>query len=104
MTPEHRTDVRRACQGAEEVADVELRWEPPPPPKQGFWWDVAAALRSRPGEWAAVPGKGKSWTNHITQANIRAFAPKGSFDATSRAGQLWVRYIGPTAASPKETR
>lgn len=76
-----------------------LQWGSPPSPRRGYWWGIAAACRARPGEWAAVPDKGGSYTNHVTTAKLPAFGPPGSFEARSHYGQLWIRYVGKVEAS-----
>jgi hypothetical protein len=86
-----------------------LRWETPPEAINGRkagnppipWALIADQLRARPGEWGVVYDG--SHAPHIMQ-RINAgtphwFAPRGAFEATSRAQPsgttaYYVRYIG----------
>jgi hypothetical protein len=61
----------------------------------------AEALRGNPGQWAVwpkdlaskTPQHRSSIAGKIRQGNYAGF-PKGEFEATSRAGAVYVRYIG----------
>ncbi|MFG1794241.1 hypothetical protein [Nocardia sp. NPDC049149] len=73
---------------------------PPKRPGRGsdaFMEEFAAALRRRPGVWAKWPtpiqaSTAGGYTTKILKGVFPAF-PSG-FDATSRNGQLYVRYVG----------
>src|SRR3954471_13743324 len=97
-----------------EKSDSGIVWEAPPaaarssrslphPQLAAF----AAALRSRPGEWALYPRPLSSGSCTVTQQVIKQgqrskWTPAGTFDATVRTvdGQrrLYVRYIGEAEA------
>lgn len=84
----------------------EIQWEQPPPENRGRragskWDDFAAALRSRPGEWALMTDSGdNSMVNRVKKGAPSAFQPEGSFEATGRKQpgtsryKVWARYIG----------
>lgn len=72
--------------------------ELPPDPRgrpPGVYDDVAAALRSRPGEWAKVTtlGKAKPFVSTLRNGRNRSFPPT-EFEAKLRGDDAWVRYIG----------
>lgn len=78
---------------------------PPPEPargRNGMYSEFAAALRSRPGEWAIWPKKHKSdpvAKNAAAQVNrgvLKNF-PAGQFEAVQRGATVYVRYIGGAA-------
>ncbi len=87
-----------------------IRWENPPAttrrgvgrPRDHTWNQVAEQLRARPGQWAVVeddmPANRTAIANHIRQGAILAFAPSGTYDATSRSKQgrvtIYARYVG----------
>lgn len=72
------------------------------PPKKGGprWYEIAEALRAKPGAWALVrSGIYPSAPRSIKRGLLVAFRPAGSFDAVMRSvkdgrGDLWARYIG----------
>lgn len=92
---------------------TDIRFEEPPPRtrrrrKPTKHQTVAAALRSRVGDWAHVgtyptSGSGISMAYTIRKGKLAAYAPAGSFDATSRkvdgAYRVYVRYTGPVGES-----
>lgn len=70
-----------------------------PPPvanEESRWHAVVQSLKERPGQWAQVSdvhGAG-SYTTQIRRGALRDFRPAGDFEAVSRKGVLWVRYVG----------
>lgn len=85
-----------------------LRWEnPPAPARRGGrdtpdgvdWYRIAAQLRARPGEWAAIAeGVETNAPAYIRSARSAAFRPAGAFDAVGRQVRgvytLYARYRG----------
>lgn len=71
-----------------------LRWEDPPEadergtrshPKVADWHLIAAQLRGRPGQWAAIcEAVSTNTTAQVRQGVYAAFRPAGSFDAVGR--------------------
>lgn len=65
----------------------------------GFLMDeFAVALRQRPGAWAKWPedlgtSQAGTYTTNIRNGHLKAFRG-GGFEALSRNGVLYVRYIG----------
>lgn len=58
----------------------------------------AAALRSRPGEWAVWPkpvtrGTARTYATAIARGVLATF-PAGEFEAAERQDTLYVRYVG----------
>lgn len=92
-----------------------VRWEDPPERIRAAgrvdWTPVAEELRARSGHWAVVAEmKGKqdaedrrlrALAGSIRTGNIRAFTPKGSYEAVTRMigdeVRLYVRHVGPPA-------
>ncbi|WP_086846954.1 hypothetical protein [Amycolatopsis kentuckyensis] len=83
----------------------DLTWAPPPPVNRGGrrpsqeWFDIAAKLRQKPGEWAIVksaksPSNASDIAMRIRRGGIEAFAPADTFEATSRSdgGDMFVVY------------
>jgi hypothetical protein len=64
----------------------------------GAWRDEAAELRDRPGEWAVVAtmpsNRAAAMTANIRLGKLAAFRPAGTFEATKRGEDVWVRYVG----------
>jgi hypothetical protein len=63
------------------------------------WEAEAAELRSRPGEWARLTtmpnnSSATSFSSAINNGDRLAFRPAGTFEATTRGADVWVRYIG----------
>ncbi|MCT1689912.1 hypothetical protein M3B11_02875 [Brevibacterium sp. p3-SID960] len=82
-----------------------------PPPKKtaaGRYKDDADTLRAHPGEWALLnldhlkPATRAKYSTMITSGGLQDF-PKGDFEAITRRGQVWVRYIGKPAIRPIAT-
>lgn len=86
-----------------------LRWEDPPPairygnrpaPTSVDWYRVAAQLRAKPGEWAAVAeAVATNAPAMIRSANYAAFRPAGAFDSVGRRTAdgvytIYARYLG----------
>lgn len=74
----------------------------PPAPTHGrnpIYRAFADALRENPGRWAVWPGRFKNRSSTSAQASnikrgtLRNF-PEGEFDAVTREGKLYVRFIG----------
>lgn len=64
---------------------------------------LADAARKRPGEWLKVPERFYShlrypydFSRAVKAAQITAFRPKGSFDAKTREGVVYIKYLGET--------
>jgi hypothetical protein len=87
----------------------EFEFNDPPAPKsagkRSQYREFIAALLSRPGEWAVLPTdhvqEPRMLAYNINSARIIAFAPRGDFEAVSRAQpdgsiKVWVRYVGTT--------
>lgn len=64
---------------------------------------IAATLIKRPGEWALIESYAKQATmssvaHQIKHGKIRAYGPKGTFDAVGRSVEgkhrVWARYLG----------
>jgi hypothetical protein len=63
------------------------------------WQDEADKLRAAPGQWALLVHKPTRSAAANMQQSIRngapaAFRPKGTFEATARGCDVWVRYVG----------
>ena len=88
----------------------EIVWEAPPPSRQGQGGGrpsrmdpLAAALRTRPGEWAlAYQCEASNVASRrmygITRGIAASFRPAGAFEATSRKVdgeyRVYARYVG----------
>lgn len=81
-----------------------LEWEAPPgsTTRKGSKWDpIAAALKSRPGQWACI---GRNMPTGIVttirKGGLICFRPEGAFEAVVRnhtgrwSGDVYVRYVG----------
>lgn len=74
----------------------------PPEPTRGrnpLYSAFADALRENPGRWAVWPRSFKNRSSAgVTAGNIKrgrmANFPSGHFDALSRDGKLYVRFVG----------
>lgn len=86
------------------VSPSAVEWGDPPPAaygaKSALYADAAAALRTRPGEWAKVASDlPPSTASQIRSGRYKAF-PKGEFEITHRKvdgsdlRDVWARYIG----------
>jgi hypothetical protein len=80
-----------------------IRWEEPPPDSRGGAhiqrrYDheaIARELRAHPNEWAVVDGfSNPTWTTLIGKGKLIAYRPAGSFEAISRYGVVYVRFVG----------
>lgn len=100
--------------GAGAVVPQVLRWENPPQPRggggvnggrsNGSKYDaVAEQLRTEPGKWGVIfEGRDRTGAQVITtlirQAKVHCFAPRGSFEAVTRAFYgdhvVYARYLG----------
>lgn len=65
------------------------------------WKAPLDALRSRPGQWAIIPGVSSpgSYARRIQLGEV-GMAQPGEFEAKSHNRQLWVRYVGDGTALP----
>ena len=84
-----------------------LQWKEPPERRAGSyvnWAGIAAALQSRPGDWAIVR-EDVSRSNatmiiyKIRTGGYRGMTPAGAFDARTTAsvdarGDVYARYVG----------
>jgi hypothetical protein len=78
-----------------------VKFGTPPPRKgrEGRYEDDAATLRAHPGEWAQLnldhvkPTTRAKYAQMIKVGKLNDF-PKGEFEAMTRRGEVWVRYIG----------
>lgn len=85
-----------------------LRWEEPPEPsprgnaynpRVADWYRIAAQLRDRRGQWAAVADNAAAYAaTAIRQGVYKAFVPAGSFEAKAvrvdNVLTIYARYIG----------
>lgn len=59
------------------------------------WRRIAAEVRADPSQWHTIDGMpGGITTTIVKRARLAAFEPAGSFDAASRDGDLYLRYLG----------
>lgn len=81
------------------MSAMEIQWEEPPrahntprgPDKElSAFFD---ALRARPGEWARWPRSTGRHTAAAINAGRYRMAPRGEFEATCRAGVIYVRAV-----------
>lgn len=81
-----------------------IEWSDPGPTasRKGSKWDAtAAALKSRPGQWACI-GRDVPTTivTTIRRGELKCFAPEGAFEAVVRnhssrwQGDVFARYVG----------
>ena len=88
---------------------TDIKWQAPPRSATRAvvdWAPIAAALRSRPGEWALVRQNAPHSTdgNSIKTGRLAAFRPAGSFEArthTVGAGRfdVYARFVGEGGAA-----
>jgi len=78
-----------------------LEWKQPPTDGRSRDWPaVAAALTSRPGEWARIAtNTSASLTTRIRQGAIAVFQPAGTFEARSVSVgdgkfDVYARFVG----------
>lgn len=87
--------------------DVDLEWEEPPTLRRGpraadaETRAIAEALRARPNKWAKIAegSRDSALVSKIKKGTHSAFAPEGSFEATSRRDEdgditVWARFVG----------
>jgi hypothetical protein len=85
-----------------------LVWCDPPTDGRGDRGDIpheliAFKLRKQPGRWAKVIGSvNPSKVSEIRSGAFAAYRPAGTFEAVSRRGSMWVRYVGNSAVSDGE--
>jgi len=65
--------------------------------------EVAAALRAHPGEWALIATASSDLAQSVKHARRKAYAPAGSFEATTRARSdgrfdVYARFVGEVSA------
>ncbi|QPR39542.1 hypothetical protein [Brevibacterium casei] len=79
-----------------------------PPPKltqASKYRDDADTLRAHPGEWAQLnldhlkPASRVKYSNSINSGKLQDF-PRGDFEAMTRRGEVWVRYVGKASLRP----
>lgn len=64
------------------------------------WDDCAAAACEHPGQWLEVEDHGMSdkgtqvYASRIRLGKLKAFEPKGAFDALNDGSRLFVSYVG----------
>lgn len=86
-----------------------LRWENPPAARrQGrrpttAWHEVAAELRTRPGEWGVIyEGAGGHALVGRVEAGKQGFTPAGGYEVTTRGAGIsrvvYARFVGEPAA------
>lgn len=81
---------------------VHLRWIEGEPPsldtgavsKSMQHYLIADALRERPGVWAMLPDLSVTHASDIARGSLAAYRPGGSFEAVSRDGMVYARYVG----------
>lgn len=63
--------------------------------------EIAAQLRTRPGEWARIRDDGTSQAaSYINKGTVAAYQPAGDYEAVSRRNTdgktftVWARYVG----------
>lgn len=77
------------------------KWESPPQPgarrradRRG-WEPLAEALRANPSRWAMLAYGLAPQLAHEIQAGVLApFRPAGAFEAVTRHGTIYARYVG----------
>jgi hypothetical protein len=87
--------------------DVDLDWEEPPALRRGprsgdaETRAIADALRARPNTWAKIAegSRDSALVSKIKKGTHPAFAPEGSYEATSRRDEdgditVWARFVG----------
>lgn len=84
-----------------EVAAAMLVWEEPPPDGRGSadWGRldhdaIANLLREHPGRWARICNGSTFSASAIRKGQQRAYRPSGSYEAVTRLGAVYARYIG----------
>lgn len=80
-----------------------MKWEDPPTgyrgrPRSEVWAREAAELRSHPGTWAKIAedmtsDKAGHLANNIRAGKLKNFSPRGDFEATSRNGAVYARFV-----------
>lgn len=83
-------------------------WSDPPPHAKANprYREIAKTLRERPGEWLKVDtdrSRLSTFVWAIRTGRIAAFRPTGDFEAVTREGGVWVRYV-PDLYFDKEKR
>lgn len=77
---------------------MELNWvDQPPTNNEGDGWEhdaLAALARAYAGKWIAVPQMPSTYVSAITSAVIPAYRPEGEFEAFSRAGTMYLTFVG----------
>lgn len=62
---------------------------------------IADALRDKPMDWHALPDLATCYSGQIGSGGNRAYRPAGSFEAESRDGVLYARYVGGSQAGAR---
>lgn len=78
-------------------------WENPPQPGAGRrrsrsderpWYQAADAMRERAGDWARLaPHVPLQTAYDINNARLSAFRPAGTFEAVTRDGRVYARFV-----------
>lgn len=69
--------------------------DPPPVGNRGAYLPLLKAARDRPGEWASMDvGRYAGQAAANVKRGMTAGAEAGEFEARSRAGRLYVRFVG----------
>jgi hypothetical protein len=79
-----------------------MEWKDPPLDHwnmNGPWLDIAAELKARPNEWALIIhyddlGRAANLASTIRHGHNNAWRPRLTFEARSRQGDVYARYIG----------
>jgi hypothetical protein len=89
-----------------------FEWEDPPPPRPGGnrasqAQQLAARLRTKPGEWARIgeylrPSSAQQRARDISHGIPRAFQPRGAYEARVSGGKVWARYTEEAADAVNE--
>ncbi len=101
--------------------DSTVKWEDPPAvtgrgrPGNEQWNKIAEELKQRPGKWALIRmnvPRDTHTVGRIRTGKIKAFSPKGSFEASSRRIEdpalgddkvfnIYAKYVGENQEPPK---
>lgn len=83
------------------VAAAVVVWEEPPTDGRASTnWGrldhdaIAALLRRFPGRWARICNAPAFSASAITKGQQRAYRPGGSYEAVTRLGVVYARYVG----------
>lgn len=83
------------------VKHSEVPAAPKPHGRRQPWADLTTALRDAPGTWFQLTDLGyqprmvQVTASRIRNGGLKAFTPKGAFEARHDWKDIWVRYVGP---------